>query len=79
MADEEDVSELISQFRRFSLPRQMRPDPEWDDLYLYQRQYRKENKITAGQLLNKMNLPINLVQYLYSDASRPSNRLGTLG
>eukprot|EP01038_Epipyxis_sp_PR26KG_P015529 gene15529-20964_t len=76
--DDEATAIAIAQQRRFLL-RSRLPDEEWDALFQLQKKYRKAFKITTKQLLNEINLPINLQQYLYSQRSRPSNRPGSNG
>ena len=62
-------------FRRNSVS----TDEEWKSLYQFQANFRSENKVTASDLLMNLELPLSLLQYLYSDSVRPSNKIGTLG
>ena len=76
--DKDNESAVIAQFRRQLLTLE-KTDDEWDSLFLYQLEYREKNCISAKRLLIDMNLPITLLQFLYSNLSRPSMRQGTLG
>ena len=61
-------------FRRNSVS----TDEEWKSLYQFQANFRSQNKVTASDLLMNLELPLSLLQYLYSDSVRPSNKIGTL-
>ena len=54
-------------------------DDEWNELYDFQRSFRETYCVTAGDLLVHMHLPPSMVQYLYSNRSRPSKKPGSLG
>ena len=56
-----------------------RIDEEWKRLYLFQEKFRSENKVTASDLLVHYDLPLSLLQYLYSVSIPPSNKIWTLG
>jgi len=55
------------------------PDDEWKRLYQFQEKFRSENNVTASDLLVHFELPLSLLQYLYTDSFRPSNKIGTFG
>lgn len=54
-------------------------DEEWKSLYQFQAKFRSDKKVTASDLLVNLELPLSLLQYLYSDSVRPSKKIGTLG
>jgi hypothetical protein len=69
---------LINRFKQLSLKKNDEDD-EWMKLFQEQREFRSKHQLTAGKLLDLLNLPINhLRQYLYSSKIKPSKRQGTL-
>jgi transcriptional regulator with XRE-family HTH domain len=44
---------------------------EWENLFKFQRDVRKERNITGSALLRKLNLSKTLLKYLYSDETVP--------
>lgn len=47
---------------------------KWYELYNFQKEYRQNNKITAGCLLRKLDIDPFMAQYLYSCNITPSKR-----
>ena len=47
-------------------------------MFNFQKAYRKQNKITASDLLISLDLPLSLLRYLYSKSSCPSSRNKTI-
>jgi hypothetical protein len=73
---EVNMKALTTKLRKFNI---VEEDNEWDELYRFQKSYRREQKITASDLLERMGIRnLNLTHYLYSDLKRPSKRPGTV-
>ena len=56
-----------------------RIDDEWLELYNFQRSMRSLNGVTASDILKSLDLPLSLLQYMYSSDCVPSIRPGTMG
>jgi len=51
----------------------------WDELFQFQKDCRKTNKITGPAFLRQLNLPGVLLPYLYSNSRQPSKKTSSLG